>query len=111
MNGAALYDINENSYVMAYIISGNTCGEVRRTVREHGMNMFTNALCDDNLVIYYDELNNEAERAIYSSLKRSPYRSYVKRTPSEQDRAIYLMIVDKAEKIRALYAELEESLK
>lgn len=110
MNGAALYDINENSYVMAYIISGSVCDDVRSKVREHGMNMFTNALCDDNLVIYYDELKNGAEKNIYSSMKKSPYRSYVKRTPSEQDRVIYLMIVDGSERIGTLYAELEESM-
>lgn len=108
MNGAALYDIKENSYKMAYVISADTCTEVHKAVRERGMNMFTNALCDDNLVIYYDLLKNEAEKAIFTSLRKSPYRSYVNRTPSPQDRAIYLMIVDESDKISGLYKELSE---
>ncbi|MGN0598206.1 MAG: HAD hydrolase family protein [Ruminiclostridium sp.] len=72
MNGAALYDINSNSYVMAYVISSETCREIRERAASHGVNVFTNALCDDNLIIYYDRLENEAEKAIYSSLKNPP---------------------------------------
>lgn len=110
MNGAALYDMSENSYIMAYVISGSTCDEVRDIVQSRGMNMFTNALCDDNLVIYYDELKNHAEKAIYTSLKKSPYRSYVNRKPAAEDRVIYLMMVDETEKISSLYAELTERM-
>lgn len=109
MNGAALYDFRENSYVMAYIISGDSCEKVRSIVRSSGMNVFTNALCDDSLVIYYDRLENEAEQAIFASLKRSPYRNYLNRPPHPDDRVIYLMIVDRSEKISALYEELEKS--
>lgn len=110
MNGAALYDMNENSYLRAYVISSETCAEVRRIVNEQGMNMFTNALCGDNLMIYYDELKNEAEKAIYGSLKKSPYRSYVNRLPASEDRTIYIMIVDKSEKIAALHLRLKYKL-
>lgn len=108
MNGAALYDMRENSYVMAYIISHTTCQKIRDMVKSRDMNMFTNALCGDNLMIYYDELKNEAEQSIYTSLKRSPYRNYVDHLPSPEDRVIYIMIVDRAEKIGALYRELSE---
>ena len=106
MNGAALYDFRENSYVRAYIISGETCGKIRDIVLSRGMNVFTNALCDNSLVIYYDSLENEAERAIFSSLRKSPYRNYLNRRPQPEDRVIYLMIVDRAERIASLYEAL-----
>lgn len=109
MNGAALYDFRSNSYVKAYIISGDTCEKIRSIVNEAGMNVFTNALCDDSLVIYYDRLENEAEQAIFSSLKKSPYRNYVNRKPQPEDRVIYLMIVDSSEKIANLYEQLVQS--
>ncbi|MBP0958210.1 MAG: HAD hydrolase family protein [Oscillospiraceae bacterium] len=110
MNGAALYDMRENSYVMAYIISHSTCEKIRGIVKSYDMNMFTNALCGDNLMIYYDELKNEAEKSIYTSLKKSPYRNYVNRLPSSEDRVIYLMIVDRSDKISALYEQLSASM-
>lgn len=109
MNGAALYDFRENSYVRAYIISRESCEKVRAAVSAAGMNVFTNALCDDSLVIYYDRLQNEAEQAIFSSLKKSPYRNYLNRAPQPEDRVIYLMIIDETEKIESLYYSLTHS--
>ena len=109
MNGAALYDFRNNSYVKAYIISSDTCEKVRNIINNAGMNVFTNALCDDSLVIYYDRLESEAEIAIFSSLKKSPYRNYINRKPQPGDRVIYLMIVDLSDRISALYDQLVHS--
>lgn len=109
MNGAALYDFRNNSYVKAYIISGDTCEKARNIINNAGMNVFTNALCDDSLVIYYDQLENEAEKAIFTSLKKSPYRNYINRKPQPEDRVIYLMMVDQSDRISALYDQLVHS--
>lgn len=109
MNGAALYDFRNNSYVKAYIISGDTCEKTRNIINNAGMNVFTNALCDDSLVIYYDRLENEAEKAIFTSLKKSPYRNYINRKPQPEDRVIYLMMVDQGDRISALYDQLVHS--
>ena len=109
MNGAALYDFCNNSYVKAYIISGDTCEKARNIINNAGMNVFTNALCDDSLVIYYDRLENEAEKAIFTSLKKSPYRNYINRKPQPEDRVIYLMMVDQSDRISALYDQLVHS--
>lgn len=109
MNGAALYDFRNNSYVKAYIISGDTCKKARNIINNAGMNVFTNALCDDSLVIYYDRLENEAEKAIFTSLKKSPYRNYINRKPQPEDRVIYLMMVDQSDRISALYDQLIHS--
>lgn len=109
MNGAALYDIQQNTYLKAYIISGYTCEKIKKTVREHKMNCFTNALRGDRIMIYYDNLENEAEKSIYRDLKRSPYRCYVNLPAPDEDKIIYLMIVDLSEKISALCEELRNS--
>lgn len=109
MNGAALYNIKENTYVKAYVISYDTSEKVKSIINSEGMNCFTNALCDDSLMIYYDSLENEAEKAIYASLKKSPHRNYVNRNVPKEDRIIYLMIIDKTEKINMLSNKLEES--
>lgn len=109
MNGAALYDIKNNTYSKAYIISNDTCTRIRETAKKYGMNCFTNVLSDDTLMILYDRLINEAEKSIYSSLRKSPLRNYINREPLEQENIIYMMIIDKTEKTEMLCSLLDET--
>ena len=116
MDGAALYDLEEKTYLKAYIISNSTTHKLTDLIKEAGLNYFLNALCDDTLVIYYDKLENEAEKDIYRTLKKSPYRNYINRAPSSEDRIIYIMIIDKTQKVQKFYdqlmsAELGQKLK
>ncbi|MGN1134406.1 MAG: HAD hydrolase family protein, partial [Oscillospiraceae bacterium] len=106
MDGAALYDMAEKTYLKAYIISNSTTQKLTDMIKEEGLNCFLNALCDDTLIIYYDKLENEAEKKIYSTLKKSPYRNYINRAPSDEDRIIYIMLIDKTEKIQKFYSKL-----
>lgn len=108
MGGAALYDINENTFINAYVISNESCSEIVGTVRDEGMNCFISALCDDTMIIYYRELVNPAETAIFRNLKRSPYRNYIRRDPYESDRPIYIMLIDYTVRVERLYQKMLE---
>ncbi len=109
MNGAVLYDIKENSYIRAYVISQETCKILHEMISSAGVNCFTNALRGDSLMIYYDKLENYAETAIFETLKKSPYRNYVNLDVPPEDKIIYLMTIDTEEKISALYKTISES--
>lgn len=108
MGGAALYDINENTFLNAYVISNESCSEIVGTVRDEGMNCFISALCDDTMIIYYRELINPAEKEIFRTLKRSPYRNYIKREPYESDKPIYIMLIDETKRVCGLYNKMLE---
>ncbi|MCM1227586.1 MAG: HAD family hydrolase [Clostridium sp.] len=64
MNGAALYDLKENTYLKAYVISNQSSCELVEMIRSNDFNCFINALYDDTLVIYYQKLENYAENDI-----------------------------------------------
>lgn len=106
MGGAALYDVNENTFLNAYVISGESCSEIAGVVRDEGMNCFISALCDDTMIIYYRDLVNPAEKDLFTRLKRSPYRNYIKRDPYESDRPIYIMILDETKRVNDLYQKM-----
>lgn len=108
MNGAALYDLKENTYLKAYVISNESSRELVQLIRSNNLNCFINALYDDTLVIYYHKLVNYAEKDIFKTLKCSPYRCYVNREPFEADRTIYIMLIDKTDKIKKFYNMLFE---
>lgn len=108
MDGAALYDIKEKTYLKAYVISNETVAELRALFAENNLNCFINALCGDILIIYHGELENPAERKLYEDLRKSPYRNYIKREPNADDGIIYLMMLDESEKIKKFREKLSE---
>ena len=76
MDGAILYDINENSYPKVYVISADRANEIEEYIRCRGFHLFSTVILEDVLLIYYDKLENDAEKKIYDTLHRSPYRNY-----------------------------------
>ena len=109
MDGAILYDINENSYPMVYVIPAQDATELEGFLRDKGFRLFTTVILEDVLLIYYEEPENEAEKKIYSKLHRSPYRNYLKKErPAEQD-VVYYMLIDTEERILSLQKELEDA--
>ena len=55
MDGAVLYDINENAYLKVYVISHSMSMEVLSLVKKHGLSCFANVVVDDMLMIFYEE--------------------------------------------------------
>lgn len=108
MDGAALYDINENSYLLTYMISYQNSVRIIKFLDEKNLNPFINVVIDDLLVIYYGHLRNDAEKDIYKKMRKSPYRNYVDRRLPENENVVYFMIIDKKEVISQAYAELEK---
>ena len=109
MDGAILYDINENSYPMVYVIPAQDATELEGFLRERGFRLFTTVILDDVLLIYYEEPGNEAEKKIYSKLHRSPYRNYLKKERPSEQAVVYYMLIDTEERILLLQKELEDA--
>jgi hypothetical protein len=99
MDGAALYDMKENSYLSAVHMEKQHVQELRAFFEQQEMNCFTNMLIDDLLVITYLELKNEAEQKIFRDLKRSPYRNFVKADLLSEGEVLYLMTIGEKEKM------------
>lgn len=106
MDGAALYNINEKSYLLTYMISYKSSERIIEFLEKRDLNLFINVVIDDLLVIYYDKLSNEAELDIFKRLKKSPYRNYVNRRLPENENVVYFMLIHKKEKIANTYQEL-----
>ncbi|MCD7836524.1 MAG: HAD hydrolase family protein [Lachnospiraceae bacterium] len=106
MDGAALYDINDKRYVKAYVISHDRAKRIINFMHDKKMHWFTNVIIDDMLVIYYQETEDEMYNKLISSLRRSPYRNYVKRELPEEEEVVYFMLIDKKDCIDSFYDEL-----
>ena len=106
MDGAVLYDLNENSYLMKYQMSGAQAQTISDFLDSRGIHYFTNCVVDDLLVIYYDPLLSEIHRKVYDRRRKSPYRNYVQKTQPVYENVVYLYLIDEKEKTEKLYREL-----
>ncbi len=109
MDGAILYDINENRYPKVYVVSAEHACNIEKFIRGRGFNIFTTVILEDVLIIYYDELRNDAEKDIYEKLHKSPYRNYLNKERPKEHSVVYMMCVDETPKIEKLYKEIKNS--
>lgn len=107
MDGAAMFDLGKKTFLHTCLLPRELAMACCEVFEAHGVHCFLNGVQDDVLLIYYGELRNEAERDVYEKCRSSPYRNYVSRDYFQECPILYLMGVDRTEKIRALYDALE----
>lgn len=109
MNGAVLYDVKNNSYIKKLEIPHEEACEIKKLINNFGENCFTNIIEENSVIILYDELVNEGEKAVYNQLRKSPYRNYSCRPLGDREAVVYFMVVDRRERIENLYAVMERA--
>ena len=108
MDGAVLYDINENRYLKVYVISNSTSRKVLDLMKQEGLACFTNVIIDDMLVIYYEDTKEKVQEELVKNLRKSPYRIYVKREFQSEEGVVYFMMLYPSEIIEGFYKKLEQ---
>lgn len=113
MDGAVLYDIRENRYLDVFPLEPQAAARAEAIIEGAGDHVFVNVLRDNTLLIYYGTFRNDAERAMFSQLRRSPYRNYTGkqyRRQNEGERVIYLMTLTQRDHAQELARRLREEL-
>lgn len=109
MDGAVLYDIQENVYLKTYVISNTMSKELLEQIRRQGLECFVNVIIDDMLVIYYRETGDPVHERLVKEMRRSPYRNYVKSETLNTEDVVYFMLLYPKEIIENLYRTLTEN--
>ncbi|MDD3413589.1 MAG: HAD hydrolase family protein [Lachnospiraceae bacterium] len=107
MNGAALYDIENNKYIKKETIPIPIVKKIREVLKEEQMQGFFNFIIQDTLMIYFEEFCNENMREVYRKLRKNPLRNYICGEIPENLEAVYIYIIDSKEKIERLKNLLE----
>lgn len=110
MDGAVLYDMEDNSYLMKYQMSQMQVKTITAFLKSEGCGVFTNTVADNLLVIYYQDLVNEAEKGIYEKRRKSLYRNYVHSDTQVSENVVYLLLIDKTERVEKVYKKLMNQL-
>lgn len=108
MDGAILFDMKKNKYLKVYEMTHNETKKLVDLIKANDMHCFINTIVEDSVIIYYGDFKNTVESDIHNNLRTSPYRNYINEELPERYGAVYLMLIDKKEKIESLYGQLEE---
>ena len=96
MDGAVLYDVKEKQYLETVFLPPDVSADAERLIAELGLHCFVNVLLDHTLLIYYGDLQNNAEQELFESHRHSPYRNYVKakyRRCDHTEQTIYITVL------------------
>lgn len=110
MNGAAIYDTKEEKYIHYHSMDSETVFTLTDLCKKHCINPFIHMIKDDRLIISYEKVDNPAARDFHNERKNLRLKTYVNApySPDLGD-AVYLTILDREEKTRALYEEAADS--
>ena len=108
MDGAAIYDPNENVYVKTANLQPASCRWLMKRLENQSFFIYT-VHRDRNCIYHHGELT-ELERTVYNHLKRSPYRYYLDDDHFSLSDVVYIKLVTTAGQADRLRRELEPML-
>jgi len=107
MDGAALYNVSDNSYEKVYIISSEHSILIQNYLNGCQVNYFTNIVIEDVLLIYYQDSDNKYYNELMGKMRKSPYRNYLKCNETVEKDVVYFMVIDSSIKINELYEKMQ----
>ena len=107
MDGAAIYDANENSYLQAETLDPREAARLREHLDALELGYFIYTIHHGKVCIFHQGSMREQEKRVYDLMKRSPYRSYLEGEIYRADEIVYIKIIDEDDKIAVLEKRLE----
>ena len=102
MDGAAMYDIQENKYLEVVDIPHENAERLSEIILGFGSFCSFYTVRERSLCIYRNGPISEAEREEYRKMKRSPYRNYMEGSYTDADRIAFMRVIDTPERIQEL---------
>ena len=110
MDGAALYDANENCYLYAETIEPESSLWLRGYLDELGVSYFIYTIHNNKTCIFHQGRMHEQEKKVFERMRRSPYRSYLDSEVYRNEELVYFKIIDEDDKILLLHRKLRHLL-
>ena len=110
MDGAAIYDANENTYVATTGMAPASGRWLARRLETMEVSYFVYTVHRDRNCIYHHGAMTEREQTVYRHLKRSPYRYYLDDDHYAMSDVVTFKVVTDPETAERIRRELQPSL-
>ena len=110
MDGAAIYDMNQNEYRAVTAIEPASCRWLTKRLETMDQSYFIYTIHRDRNCIFHHGPMSQAEETVYRQLKRSPYRYYLDDDHFAMADVVYLKIVGDEKELEQIRAQLAPCL-
>ncbi len=110
MDGAAIYDAEENRYLHIETIPPSASAWLRAELDSLELGYFIYTIHHNKTCIFHQGNLNVQERILYERLRRSPYRSYLEGEIYETEEIVYFKIIEEEAKVVELAERLRPAL-
>ena len=111
MDGAALYDADNNTYISSVNIDPTSSRWLMKRLDTMNVSYFIYTIHKDRNYIYHRGILNQNERIIYEQLKKSPYRHYLDDDHFSASEIVYIKIVAADDMNNHIYQNLKPYLR
>ena len=108
MDGAAIFDLNENCFLYKKTIPTDVSVSLRERMDRLGVGYFVYTVHRDKTCVFYHGEMSEQEQKALEVMKRSPYRSYLKGEIYDSKEVVYYKIMDTKERLAEILTALSE---
>ena len=108
MDGAAIFDLNEDCYLYMKTIPTDVSADLRTTLDRLGIGYFIYTVHRNKTCIFHHGEFSAGERMVYDRMRRSPYRSYLEGEIYDPREVINYKIIDTKENLARILIELAE---
>ena len=110
MDGAGIYDTNENVYLSTVCLKPDASAWLMRRLGNIGVSYFIYTVHRDRNCIYHRGLMSHEEEIIYQRMRRSPYRQYLDDDHFSPADIVYIKVVTAQDRASRILRELEDML-
>ena len=93
MDGAAIYDASENSFLYVETIPAEYVAQLRKRLDAIGCSYFIYTIHRNKLCIFHHGRITEQEQAVYDQMRSSPYRNYLDSEIYEEAEIVYFKLI------------------
>ena len=112
MNGAVIYDFQQERYIKTEIISTETSHHILDILKTHGTTGFMYSICGEGLITYYENLDAKALKDFHDERVRKYYKTFEQvcsfKDKLGRDSVIYFTLIDEYENLLGVQNSLKE---
>ncbi len=108
MNGAALYDLANQRYEHVVCLAPEQVAEIQAILKKYDKNAFIYTLYEEELVAYYQNLQNEHEKMFYEERKNKSKKRFEQNDLPLDAKVLYFTIMGEEATVSHIYKEAQK---